>query len=307
MFKKTVQLLVILIALIVIFYLIHRQQVTDKDMPYFNVDSTRIARIDLEDQKDKVIVMKTNGQWKLIKPIKWDVSKDQLNLFFSKALKVKVTKSPVSENPKNQDKYRVTPDKAIVLTMYDNRSHIIDKVFIGKSLNYNFCYSRRPGSNEIYQLRDNIYDDLSPSVFLWRTPIIEDVVLRNLTKIEVKYINNKYRFVLDKDVWYYEDAQTKFQLDPTNLATGKLFNGLTSLQTYQFIDNRWNEFEKYFLKPAAIVTITDKFGKTTKLTFGVGEENKVYMMKNDDKNTLYTMTVDMLNRFTVAAQHFKNM
>jgi hypothetical protein len=306
MFKKTIQLLIILIVLSVIFYLIHRQQQTEKEIPYFAIDSTQVNRIDISTQKEKVILIKSHDQWKLIYPIKWDVNKDQINLFFSKALKVKVTKTPMSENVKNQDKYRVTPDKALVLSMYNKRSHLIDRVYIGKSLNYSFCYARRPGSNAIYQLKDNIYDDINPSIFIWRSPVIASIILQNLAKVEVVYANYKYRMILENQTWFYENPKTKFPLDPTNLATGKFFNALTSLESYQFIDNRWSEYQDYFKKPAAIVEITDKFGKKTKLTFALGLEDTVYLMKDDNKNTLYLMNIDMLNRFTVAAEHFKN-
>jgi hypothetical protein len=305
MFKKTVQLLIILGILSVIFYLVHHQQGADKQVPYFNIDSTRIGRIDIATQDEKVIIQKKADRWELVSPIRWDVSKDQINLFFSKALKVKVIKTPVSEDIKNQDRYRVTPDKAIELIIYDKRMHLMDKVFLGKSLNNSFCYARRPGTIAIFQLQDNIYDDIAPSIFLWRSPVIASVVLQNLVKIEVKYTGSKYKLKLENQVWYYEDGRDKFQISPTNTAAGKLFNALTSLQTYQFIDNHWKEFEQYFQKPAAVVSITDRFGKTIRFTFAISKNNTVYLMKNDDKNTLYIMNIDMLNRFTIAAQHFK--
>lgn len=306
MFKKTIQLLIILGILFAIFYYMKHEQRTEKEISFFDIDSTRIAKLEFQSKNEKVTIQKINGRWILSNPIKWEVSSDQIKLFFSKALKVQVTKTPMSEDTKNQDRYKVTPDEAVIVSIYDNKSHLLDRVYVGKSLNSSFCYARRPGSKSIYQLKDNISEAINPSIFMWRSPIIVPVILQNLAKIDVKYVSNSYRFILENQTWYYQDASNKFQLNPRNTYTGKLFNALTSLRTYQFIDNRWNDYEEYFRKPAALVTITDKSGKTVKLTFAIDKENNVFLIKNDDQNTIYQMTLDMLSRFTVAAPHFKN-
>jgi len=211
----------------------------------------------------------------------------------------------MSQDMKNLDKYRLTPDKAVTLKIYDKRNRLLDEVYFGRSLNSSFCYARRKGENAIYQLKDNIYDFVVPSIYLWRSHIIAKVDLNDLAEVDVKYISNSYKLFPKGQKWYYQDAREYFELQPTNLATTKIFNALTTLQTYQFLDHHWKDVESYFKKPAVQVTIKDKKGQTTNLSFAVGKDNSVYLMKNGDTDTIYMMTLDMLNRFTIAAQHFK--
>lgn len=305
MSKKTLQLILVFSALLVVFLVIRLQNRSDKEIPFFDVDSVRIGHLEMTAQNETIVLTKIGDQWKLTNPIAWDVNQEQLKMFFSKVLKVKVTRTPMSEKPDNLEKYRLTPDKAVVLKIYDKQSRLIDQVFFGRSLNSNFCYARRKGSNAIYQLRDNIYDNVSASVFLWRSPVIAEVDLPNLSSVEIKYAGNQYKLYQKDNNWFYEDTKEQFQVDPTNMTVTKLFNALTSLQTYQFIDHRWKEVGQYFKKPAAKVILNDKKGKHTELIFAVGKEDYVYLMKDGNQDTLYLMTLDMLNRFTVAAPHFK--
>jgi hypothetical protein len=241
----------------------------------------------------------------LEKPVAWRVGDGQKEVLEHAFLPVKTSKTPMSEDPSKQVQYNVSPGNSVSIRLYDKQNKLLDHVYIGQSSNNNFSYGRREGSNQIFQLKKNIYAQISAQPAAWRAPEIINFRLPDLLKVEVKYTKNTYRLNVKGNGVYYEDSKETFPLNPENRATSKFFMALSNLSTFTFFDNQWQKYAANFAKPAAVITIKTIGQKEIKLTFAEGPDDSVLLMRNDEHETLYGLNYDTLNRFTISAEHFK--
>jgi hypothetical protein len=311
----------ILLALVVltgVYFIARSRQPVEKDIRFFQADSAAIARLEFFSTEDTILIEKRGKDWKLVYPLYWDASEQQMNTFFSKVLPMRTSATPMSEDPGLQSLYKVDSLSAIQVIVRDKSGKILDHAYIGNGTDTSYDYGRKQGDNRIYQFKDNLTNLIRPDIFQWRSPNIINLKRDQIQSINVTYTKNSYTLKMDGDSLRYSDSSEKFTVPPYNRAQYKIINALENLMTWQFVDKNTGLYAADFKTPACTIVLHLKDGQTRTLTLiskvepgqpvqpGEPDQNILVLLKLDAQpSPLYQMSADFLNRFTRAAAHFK--
>ncbi len=117
--------------------------------PYLGSQTSEINKIEITEPGRTTMLIKENDQW-LVKTEKEENADQQLVLDLLNKLKILAPAEKVSQNPDNHDKYDLTPEKAVRLSVFKNNLKLLD-LLIGKvGPGFNNHYFRKHDKDEVY-------------------------------------------------------------------------------------------------------------------------------------------------------------
>ncbi|HRY83070.1 MAG TPA: DUF4340 domain-containing protein [Candidatus Cloacimonadota bacterium] len=304
--KKTLIAGLVLLLLVGIFFLLKNRDSTEKLSRVFNADSTAIARIELIDPADTLVIAKTGSDWRLEVPVNWEANPQTVERLFNNVINAEYSKTVMTTSKDAASRYKLVPGTALQIKTFDSKGKLRDHVYFG-NIGNPYDYFRYEGSSEIYQLKKLISNTFNSSLEQWRSPVVIRVSESEIGSIEVKYSQGSHVLThKDKD-WWFKDAANDFKIPLENRAIIRTVNILNKLDTFVFYDDPAPELLAVFKQPMATVLIKLKDGKSRKLVFAETANKEYLLLMDDNPKTLYGLVKDSVLRFTVNSEHYKEL
>lgn len=299
-------LLLVLLVLAVVYVLSQKKQSVAVQQPFFGIDSVMVAKIDMKLGKNQVILVKGEDGWKMTYPGQDNVNQEVLQDFFRNVLPVTNSSIPISENKDTQKDYYVSDDTGVELRMFGTDGKELSHCFIGFGVNSNFCYARRANEKKIYQLNQNIRNQIEPSPDMWRNMSLLSCNIQDIVSIDVTFGNKEYKLTQsDNGTWIYTDAKTTFAINYYNRAIVKVLNVLKETKTIQIIDTtKPDTTDVQPVQDVFSLQIHMKNKQAITVDTYTTKSGTFYSYKNGDKRKLYAVYTDFINRFTIGADHY---
>jgi hypothetical protein len=297
--KTSVILVAILVALVVLIIVGKQRSPMQKRTPLFDFSHDRIAMISLSLGADSLYIKKDfqSARWYSVYPQKIAVSEEKINNFFTKVVGVEKFARALTTDPQRFHRHLVTKDNGTQLTFYDVDSVVLADFFIGVADIISYGAAREVGGRVVYELAENIMLDVNPTLANWRVHQFLSFELASTDSIVVQSMRSSYTLLHEESSWRYRDADTTFGLTATHTAFTRMINQLENMRTRSFIDYSWDEYASSFEDPILVLSIYSHGGVVDVLRVARHGESEYILMKNDDRDTLYRVTNDMVGRF----------
>jgi hypothetical protein len=307
--KKNLIYIGILLVLVFIYSWHKMQEPNEKRFKLTNkLNLENVAGIKLIQKDESLTIMKNGDLWEITEPQKISTDQSKAVQFFQTLKDIEVPATPVSENPAVFDKFGVVDSVAIQVVLLDKNMDKIEHYLFGNTRNYQFNAFRKADETKVYQLTTSISHKFRPTLAGWRNKFVEYIRKSDIRSLEVKYSSGEYKVTNMDSVWTYSDKDENFNIPKGNKQLMKIINGLENNRSYEWLDNDFASVADNFTKPNLTLTLEKKSGEIVTITFAKRAEDQkgFWMMRNQEKETLYAISPSWLDRFTKSAGHFKN-
>ena len=302
--KKNLIPLLILIVLVLIFVIIKMNDRTEKRIRFFDLDSLKIASIEIHTSADTLILEKIEGSWMITHPVNFPPAEQKINDFFEKVLTVETTNIPVSESDSSFETYGLVDSVGTIIRFYNSEKKLLDESIVNKSSNYNYAYARKYDDCRIYQLLTNITYNMNPAVSPWRNKEILKMETDLISRIDVAFGDTLFTLTATDTLWNYQNTNGKFPIAETNPALKGILNNVSNLRSSSFVDGEYDQYAESFIDPVLSLQITTFDGDIYQLRFAEYEDNKFLVQRNSGTEHLYVVFEYLTKIFMKSEQDF---
>ena len=298
--KKVLIAAALLLILVAVFLILKNRDSTEKLTRVFSADSTAIAKIEIIDPADTLIIVRQDKAWMLDYPVKWETNTATLEFLFANVINANYSKTVMTSSPDAIVRYNLEPKTALQVKTYDKKGKLRDHVYFGNNGNP-YDYFRFEGSSDIYQMKMMVSNSIFASLDRWRSPVILRVPENEISSIESQDKDGSYVITRKDKDWYFKDAANDFKIPLENRALLRILNIMNMLDTYVFTDNPDSELLALFDTPFATVKVNLTNGKSRSLVFVKSGDKQYMLMLDNNPATLYSLVYDSVQRFTAKA------
>ena len=302
--KKNTTYLIVLIVLILIYAATKLNNKTEKIIDFFAFDSSDVYKIEITNQTDTLKLALNSGEWSIVYPVECKVKDNKIKDIFSKVLKVKTSKTALSESKKSHENYNVTDSLGTKITFIGKNGKTLDSVVIGKSKNYSYSNGRKANDDNVYQLLANISYSINPRLLSWRDRTIFKYEDDQISQLDVKYGKKNYKLTYVDSIWVYESGKKKEDIKKDSKELKSLLTSLRNYNASDFKDNEYEEYKDKFAKPDLEVTIHTFDNDSMHLRYIKIEDNKFLLQKNDETEHLYVIYKNLVDKFKKTDKDF---
>jgi hypothetical protein len=303
--KKNLISLGILAVLVIIYIFIKSNENTERRMPFFQVDSTQIAQVVLQNAEDTLKIARHNGSWQIIEPLEYPAAESMTKALFENVITAETSETPIAEAESSFKKLNVTDSLATQVSFWDEAGNQLAAAYVGKSGNYNYANARRKGDNKVYQLFKNITYNVKPSLYSWRSKTVLELPQEKISQIEVAGKEYNYQLVASDSLWQYSSKEQNFSVKQDNPALKGVLNGLSKLRATNFVDDSYDEYSQDFKSPELAVKIYTYDGNQHVLSFIPYQENKYLLQKDNLEQHLFVESSSIAKIFQKIADDYK--
>jgi len=300
--RKYVAILAVLIA---IFIITKTNDKKEKIINFFDVDSLKIARIELSSTKDTLILSKVNDNWIIEKPFEFQADQYRLERFFKNVLQSETSNLPVSESAGSLEKYDLTDSLATLMTLYDAKGKKLDASFFGKMKGESNTPVRRENSNKVYRLNSNVASYMKPDMQTWREKTVAKIEELSIGKISILTENEGFEITRSDSLWMFEDGVNSFGIADDNSSLRMIFSALKQITSTQFKDNEFAMYENKLANPDLEIGINILDGTNVYLRLAKEGEKNYIMQKDNITDHLFVQHDSWVNRFLKSAVDFQ--
>ncbi len=303
--KKQKIYIAILVVLVIGFIITKMNDNVEKRIRFFQADSAKIKTIEISNIKDTLRLSKQNETWKIVFPFENDVNEYQIKNIFSKVLNVKTSNLPISESEDSFNTYKITNSQGTLVKFLDENNNVLDEAIIGKSSSSKTTPARRPNDTKIFKLEENINYVVTTNTDNWREKILFEIEEYNITKISILSDINAYELTPSDSVWNYTDGKSNLSVSLSNQTLREILSELNKLTVNGFIDNNYEEYKEKLTFPSLEIGIELLDGSNHYLRIAMDKDPKYVLQFDNDKNFLYSVYQDWVDKFTKEAMDFK--
>lgn len=301
--KKNLLLLALVIVLAVVFWFSRDLEYEENRINFFNIDSTKIAQVEITSSFDTLKFAKKNDNWMIEFPKPLRMNEKQVSKFFAKFIGVSVSELPISEDIEHQSMFQVDSTGTVV-KLYSADGSVLSEVVYGRSGRPDFGYLKKANDNNIY-LTDDIFDSINPRISNWRNSEILEVQQEDLQKLAVVTADRGFEISRTDSNWVYTDESENFAIPFSNKKLLKVIGIMQNFKSYIFFDNEFEKYKDKLAKPDVQIMIEEINGETTLLRASEIEDNKYVLQLNDEKDVLYQALKSQITRFIPSAESLK--
>ncbi|MDO9578319.1 MAG: DUF4340 domain-containing protein [Candidatus Cloacimonadales bacterium] len=304
--KSNRKYIVILIVLIAIFIIIKTNNKTEKIINFFDVDSMKIARIELSTVKDTLLMAKVNDTWMIEKPLEYTADQIRVENFFKRVLKSETSSLPVSESNDSLQKYELTDSLATMMKLYDANGKVLAAAFFGKMKGESNTPVRNENSNKVYRLGENVAYYLKPDLQTWREKTVAKIEEASIEKISILHGDEGFEITRSDSLWMFDDGKNSFSIDNENASLRQIFSALKLINSSKFKDNEFALYESRLANPDVEIGINILDGTNVYLRLAKDGEKNYIMQKDNIIETLYIQYESWAKRFLKSAVDFQD-
>ncbi|MFO7896656.1 MAG: DUF4340 domain-containing protein [Candidatus Cloacimonadales bacterium] len=283
--KVLIGILLILVLLFVFTQLDNRQE---KKIDFFQVDSTRIAQIELSSGSDRLVLQKDADNWQLIYPMQSELDQKHLQQLFQQGLGAQTSSLPISESPAAQSVYHVSDSSGTIVRFFDAEENVLQAAVLGKSSQWNNTPARNLSEQKIYRLQSNINRIFSADTDYWRNKELAYFFAEEIAELKVEDDISSYTVTATDSLWKVNNAGKISYVATDNNFLQTVFDNLKVIKADKFYEGEYSEIAQAFEQPFMQIEITLRHGKQTKLTLAESDESRLLLMKlNEDESEIY--------------------
>jgi hypothetical protein len=279
---------------------------TEKVTQFFDVDSVKIAKIELSTVTDTLLLAKINDIWQIEKPIQYTADQVKVENFFKRVLKAEASNLPVSESNESLEKYNLTDTLATMMRLFDAKDKVIQTALFGKMKGESNTPVRRENSNKVYRLEESVSYYLKPDIQNWREKSVAKIEEASIDKISILHGDIGFEITRTDSLWQFDDGDNSFSIDAENSTLKQIFSGLKNIFASQFKDGEFALYENKLADPDLEIGINILDGSSIYLRFTKDEDNKYILQKDNITETLYVIYESWVKRFLKAATDFQS-
>ena len=295
----------ILAALIAIFIITKTNDKKEKIINFFDVDSAKIAKIEITSFTDTLIIAKVNDDWQIEKPIEYQVDKYRLENFFKNILNAETSNLPVSESKSALIKYELTDSLATLLTLFDAKGKILQTAFFGKMKGESNTPVRKENSTKVYRLTSNVSYHLKPDLQAWREKTVTKIEELSIEKISILHGNEGFEIARSDSLWMFTDGTNSFGVNNENASLRQIFSGLKQITSTNFKDGEFALYETKLANPDLEIGISILDGTSVYLRLAKEGEKDYIMQKDNITDHLFVQHDSWVKRFLKSAVDFQ--
>ena len=304
--SKRHKIYIAVLAVVVILFLITKlNDKTERKISFFNVDSTKIERIEITTIEDTLKLCKRDNIWFIEYPIEYPASPNKIERFFEKVLSIKTSNLPISEQESSFETYKLTDSLATTIKLYGKDNKLLDVSMIGKSSSYSNTPARKQGEYKIYRIEENIAYDIKTESSNWRKREVLELDKEQIAKISIIYGDIGYELTATDTLWQFEDGENSFSIQHNNPALRTILNSLAKVNVSKFIDE---DIENYLIKlqqPDLEIGINMYDDNKYYLRATLDDGSKYVLQVNNETDHLYTIYENWLKKFQKNAEDFQ--
>ena len=252
-------------------------QLRDRDV--LDLNGADISAVALKDSSGGLALSKDASGWKITKPQPVDADQSAADSLVSSLDTAKFT-AVVSEDsaraPKDLAQYGLShPAVTLDLTAKGGKQfHLLIGKGTTKDTKDNF-YARNASRPMIFQVDSNLYNSLDKKFFDLRDKSIVHFDSANISLIELKNSSGTIECSQGKnDEWtMVQPVANKGK----SIQSWKVLDPLQNARATAIYDSPSPAILAHFARPAIVVTLTDKSGKTTTVSISPAVKNSVYV------------------------------
>jgi len=296
--KKSTLYIAVLVILIIAFLIINSNDKTERRVRFFEVDSTRIAAIEISTMKDTLKLVKDGDVWMIDYPVNFPPADQKIADLLEKVIKVETSNIPVSESQNSHETYKVTDSLGTTIRIYNAEGDELIHALIGKSSNYNYSHGRNNTETEVYQLYQNISSVLNPMLNSWRKKEILELA-EDPAQISVGFGERFFTITSTDSLWQYQEGDSTFFINEGNKAFTTMLTNIRTFKTSSFIDDDYETYAESYLDPQMVIQVKLYSGEDIFFKFiKQDEEGKKYIIqKNDETENLYVVYDNIIRYF----------
>lgn len=303
--KNNRKYIAVLAVLIAIFIITKTNDKTEKIINFFDVDSMKIARIELSTLIDTLVMAKVNDAWQIEKPIEYTADQIRVENFFKKVMKAETSNLPVSESKSSLEKYELTDSLATMMKLIDAKGKVLEAAYFGKMKGESNTPVRRENSNKVYRLGENVSYYLKPDLQAWREKTVAKIEETAIEKISILHGDEGFEISRSDSLWMFDDGSNSFSIDNENSSLRQIFSALKQITSSKFKDNEYALFEAKLANPDLEIGINILDGTNVYLRLAKEGEKDYIMQKDNFTETLYVQYESWAKRFLKSAVDFQ--
>ncbi|MBW6514148.1 MAG: DUF4340 domain-containing protein [Candidatus Syntrophosphaera sp.] len=301
--SKIYLILVLLALLVVAAYFLQTQKRREVLKPIFAVDSTAVARIEIQDPQGSLTLSRTDVNWQISSPFVWNVEPESLRRFFADVITESYATTPIASGQKAIEQYGLQENSALQVRVFDESGSLRGEAWFSNPGNP-FDYFRFAKGSQVFQIRKKVAFVYAPKFEYWRSPHVLTLMGDQMLSIRVQHPANSYELTRIGSIWRYTDAKEDFDIPAGNTTMGKILNILSRLGSYNVLDEEGKPSPEELGTPACEVAVGQTNGQTVKISFFNWDGN--YLMHVDSYPDMYFVVLfDTVFRFTRHAALFR--
>jgi hypothetical protein len=192
-------------------------------------DSAQIDKIEIQKNKQLIILEKNAGEWKITTPINYPAEKEMVWRVISVLKSGKFTTS-VSSNPEKQSLYQVDTSGTKV-TIYEKGTKR-DIFIIGKpGSDYMSTFIRKENSKEVFLVDKAISYEFGKPLKDWRDKSIYRTPISAITEVKCEYGDTVFSLKKNQNSWFIDSDSIKIN------AVEPFLNAISSINADDFVDS----------------------------------------------------------------------
>jgi hypothetical protein len=183
--KRSVILLVVLAALIGIYWLVqNKKPVVDPDRPFIEVDSAKVVSLELTSGGETVVLSKEGEQWMVTKPVRFPAATKNIQAALERFRQMKRL-SLITEKSDRTREFQVDDSAGVKVRVSDGKTG--STFFLGKASSTGNTYARQDGSKEIWEVAGNQTSTFKRKARDWRDKTITELNQADFKKLNFRY------------------------------------------------------------------------------------------------------------------------
>ena len=312
--KKTIIGLLILAALIAVFFVSRGMENVERRTNLFRFSQADVVKVEFitpnpllsfldENEpviaRDTLVVELIRDEWIITSPRRLPVRESQADRFFENILRLTVSGNPVSESSSRRDFYQVDEAGGLQIAFFGRNDRELARIFYGIGQNPNFAYVRRQGENQIYQI-NNIFQFINPALNAWRDDRIVSFAQNQIQSITVNGSLFSYELIQQNDQWVLYEGEESSLISLPNVNLQRLLNGISNLRTNVFFDDEYETHAERLANPDLELFIRLTTRETVGLRIARIDDNALVLQRNEERETLYRITNAQFNPMNIA-------
>lgn len=293
-------LLGIFVVLVIVAYLLTTEKaVTFKiQEKLFTVDSSKVDKLEIERNKQKIVIQKSAGAWVIASPVNYPAMNQFVNEALSSLKNYKISHI-ASDKPTSKEVYGFGDTSYTKITVYENGNTTGNFLVGNAGPGESQSYIKKVDGNEIYLADKLLWNNIVKlDLKDWRDKLIVTIPKGSIKSIE--YITKDEKYVVR------QDSLGKFYVGNDSVSVSVIdgiTNALSNMNTQGFSDTTITEIEKpdYYFKVNWTNTTEFKFKKY----FDGSNPPSRYYMKVSGINMIFDVDENYIKMYIKSLKELK--
>ncbi|MCL1827846.1 MAG: DUF4340 domain-containing protein [Candidatus Cloacimonetes bacterium] len=268
-----------------------------------------VFMISMSSIDDSLFIKKdtSSNEWRITYPFDRKTNDKYLQKLLQDISTLQRMKKPLTKDQNRYDYYKVNIAKGHRLILFDIEGGILDDSYFGIADLQNYGTVRGAADYTVYEISENIFNDIIPTPSLWRDNTIIKFDNAKADSIKISHTEHSFTLFQKQNTWVYKAKEGIMLLNNLDPAFSRLMSQLSNMSTSSFIDDAWEQHAESFSYPLLEMFVYHNDGKVDRLAFIKKDDRSVIVKVNEQTDILYTCLMGVYNRFALTSKDFEDI